>query len=276
MKILVFRKKVLIAVAAAAAVAVCAVVFSGSLSASVQTAAAQNRQLPIYSVKRDDNKASISFDAAWGNEDTQQLIDILAKYQVKATFFVVGGWVDKYPESVKALADAGHEVMNHSNTHPYMTKLSSQGMLDEVNACADKVEKVTGVRPKLFRPPYGDYNDTLIRTLNENGFYGIQWSVDSLDWKELPASEITQRVTSKIEAGSIVLFHNAAKHTPEALPGILEAVAAKGIELVPISQLIYTENYKIDHTGQQYAVEAPPPDSAATGATQLRKRSREW
>lgn len=276
MKILVFRKKVLIAVAAAAAVAVCAVVFSGSLSASVQTAAAQNRQLPIYSVKRDDNKASISFDAAWGNEDTQQLIDILAKYQVKATFFVVGGWVDKYPESVKALADAGHEVMNHSNTHPYMTKLSSQGMLDEVNACADKVEKVTGVRPKLFRPPYGDYNDTLIQTLNENGFYGIQWSVDSLDWKELPASEITQRVTSKIEAGSIVLFHNAAKHTPEALPGILEAIAAKGIELVPISQLIYTENYKIDHTGQQYAVEAPPPDSAATGATQLRKRSREW
>ncbi len=276
MKILVFRKKVLIAVAAAAAVAVCAVVFSGSLSASVQTAAAQNRQLPIYSVKRDDNKASISFDAAWGNEDTQQLIDILAKYQVKATFFVVGGWVDKYPESVKALADAGHEVMNHSNTHPYMTKLSSQGMLDEVNACADKVEKVTGVRPKLFRPPYGDYNDTLIRTLNENGFYGIQWSVDSLDWKELPASEITQRVTSKIEAGSIVLFHNAAKHTPEALPGILEAIAAKGIELVPISQLIYTENYKIDHTGQQYAVEAPAPDSAATGATQLRKRSREW
>lgn len=276
MKILVFRKKVLIAVAAAAAVAVCAVVFSGSLSASVQTAAAQNRQLPIYSVKRDDNKASISFDAAWGNEDTQQLIDILAKYQVKATFFVVGGWVDKYPESVKALADAGHEVMNHSNTHPYMTKFSSQGMLDEVNACADKVEKVTGVRPKLFRPPYGDYNDTLIRTLNENGFYGIQWSVDSLDWKELPASEITQRVTSKIEAGSIVLFHNAAKHTPEALPGILEAIAAKGIELVPISQLIYTENYKIDHTGQQYAVEAPPPDSAATGATQLRKRSKEW
>lgn len=276
MKILVFRKKVLIAVAAAAAVAVCAVVFSGSLSASVQTAAAQNRQLPIYSVKRDDNKASISFDAAWGNEDTQQLIDILAKYQVKATFFVVGGWVDKYPESVKALADAGHEVMNHSNTHPYMTKLSSQGMLDEVNACADKVEKVTGVRPKLFRPPYGDYNDTLIRTLNENGFYGIQWSVDSLDWKELPASEITQRVTGKIEAGSIVLFHNAAKHTPEALPGILESIAAKGIELVPISQLIYTENYKIDHTGQQYAVEAPAPDSAATGATQLRKRSREW
>ena len=276
MKILVFRKKVLIAVAAAAAVAVCAVVFSGSLSASVQTAAAQNRQLPIYSVKRDDNKASISFDAAWGNEDTQQLIDILAKYQVKATFFVVGGWVDKYPESVKALADAGHEVMNHSNTHPYMTKLSSQGMLDEVNACADKVEKVTGVRPKLFRPPYGDYNDTLIRTLNENGFYGIQWSVDSLDWKELPASEITQRVTGKIEAGSIVLFHNAAKHTPEALPGILEAIAAKGLELEPISQLIYTENYKIDHTGQQYAVEAPAPDSAATGATQLRKRSREW
>ena len=216
---------------------------------------AASRSLPIYSVQRNDKKASISFDAAWGNEDTQQIIDILAQYDVKATFFVVGEWVDKYPESVKALHDAGHEVMNHSDTHPYMTKLSASEMLSQVNGCSDKIEKVTGVRPHLFRPPYGDYNDTVIDTLLDNGYYTVQWSIDSLDWKDLSAKEITSRVTSKLEPGSITLFHNAAMHTPEALPSILDYANDNGIELVKISELIYTENYRIDHTGKQYPVE---------------------
>ena len=113
----------------------------------------RERDLPIYCVGRDDNVVSLSFDAAWGNEDTQQLIDILAEHDIKATFFVVGEWVDKYPESVKALFDAGHEVMNHSNTHPHFTQLSPSQMAEEVKACADKIESVTGVRPNLFRPP---------------------------------------------------------------------------------------------------------------------------
>ena len=183
-------------------------------------------QQPIYSVQRDDRVVSLSFDAAWGNEDTQMLIDILNKYNVHATFFVVGEWVDKYPESVKALADAGNEVMNHSSTHPHMAQLSAEQIQTEVNTCADKIEAVTGTRPTLFRCPYGEYNDTVVSTINGLGMHVIQWDVDSLDWKGLSSDEITSRVLTRVQPGSIVLFHNAAEHTPEALAGITEKLGA--------------------------------------------------
>ena len=194
---------------------------------------------------------SISFDAAWGNEDTQQLIDILGKYNIKATFFVVGEWVDKYPESVKALHDAGHEVMSHSNDHAHFNSLSAEEITADLNTCNDKIEAVTGVRPTLFRCPYGEYDDHVINAVRSLGMEPIQWDVDSLDWKDLSAGEITQRVTSKVQPGSIVLFHNAALHTPEALPAIIEALLQEGYQFVPISQLILDGNYTIDHTGRQ-------------------------
>ena len=141
-------------------------------------ASATTRQLPIYCVARDQKVASLTFDAAWGNEDTQQLIDILGTYDVKATFFVVGEWVDKYPESVKALADAGHEVMNHSNTHAHFSQLSTDEIIADVTACSDKIEAVTGVRPTLIRPPYGEYDDHVITAIRSMGMEPIQWDVD--------------------------------------------------------------------------------------------------
>lgn len=227
------------------------------------------RDLPIYSVRLPENekRVAISFDAAWGNEDTQQLIDILAKHNVKATFFVVGGWVDNFPESVKALSDAGHEVMNHSNTHPHMTQLSPDKMKEEVESCSEKIEKVTGVKPTLFRAPYGDYNNDVVRTMREAGYFTVQWDVDSLDWKDLSANEICERVLTKTKPGSIILFHNAAKHTPEALPTILEKLQEDGYEIVPISQLILKENYAIDQAGTQYSTSETPESSAAPSAS---------
>lgn len=252
MKIMLMRKQSI-----AVAAAVC-ILLAGVLAVSfVDRAAVVNnningRELPVYRVQRDDNKIAISFDAAWGNEDTQDLINILEKYDVKATFFVVGDWVDKYPESVKALSDAGHEVMNHSNTHPHMPSLSKEDMIKEVNACSEKIMKITGTKPILFRPPYGDYDNNVISTLFDNGYYSIQWDVDSLDWKELSAQEITDRVMKDVKSGSIVLFHNAALHTPEALPGIIEGLKGKGYEFVKVSELIYKEGYNMTPAGEQY------------------------
>lgn len=217
----------------------------------VMGTAATTRQLPIYCVQRDQKVVSLSFDAAWGNEDTQLLIDILAKYNVKVTFFVVGEWADKYPESVKALSDAGHEIMNHSNDHAHFNSLSAQEIVTDITLCNDKIEALTGVRPTLFRPPYGEYDDHVITTVRSMGMEPIQWDVDSLDWKELSAAEITQRVTSKVQSGSIVLFHNAALHTPEALPAIIEKLIQEGYSFVPISQIILNGEYTIDHTGRQ-------------------------
>lgn len=223
------------------------------------SASASERQLPIYCVQRDQKMISISFDAAWGNEDTQQLIDILGKYNIKATFFVVGEWVDKYPESVKALHDAGHEVMNHSNSHAHMSQLSKEEIVSDVEACNDKIEAVTGVRPTLIRPPYGEYDNNVITAIRSTGMEPIQWDVDSLDWKELEAPEIVERVTKRVQPGSIVLFHNAALHTPEALPTIIETLLQEGYTFVPISELIlpgeYNRDYTIDHTGRQCPAE---------------------
>lgn len=219
-------------------------------SAIVGTAATQ-RALPIYCVQRDNKCASLTFDAAWGNEDTQVLIDILAKYNVKATFFVVGAWVDKYPESVKALHDAGHEVMSHSDDHAHFASLSADTIVQNLNKCNEKIEKITGVKPTLFRCPYGEYDDHVINTVNSIGMTAIQWNVDSLDWKGISASEITQRVTSKVVPGSIILFHNAAANTPEALPSIIEGLIADGYDIVPVSEILLTGEYKIDHTGMQ-------------------------
>ena len=230
-----------------------ALIFGLIWSPAVAGTAAAKRELPVYSVEREGKYIALSFDAAWGNEDTQTLIDILDKYGVKATFFIVGEWADRYPESVKALAEAGHEVMNHSDTHPHMTKLSAQKIAREVNACSDKIQALTGVRPTLFRCPYGEYDDNVIAAVRSLGMTAVQWDTDSLDWKELTAPEIARRVTSKVAPGSIVLFHNAGLHTPEALPSILEYLQQEGYTILPVSQHILSGDTWIDHTGRQHA-----------------------
>lgn len=214
-------------------------------------ASATTRELPIYCVARDNKCVSLTFDAAWGNEDTELLIEALGKYNVRATFFVVGEWVDKYPESVKALSDAGHEVMSHSDDHAHFSKLSENEIVKNLNDCNDKIEAVTGVRPTLFRCPYGEYDDHVVKTVNSIGMKTIQWDVDSLDWKEISAGEIFNRVTGKVGPGSIVLFHNAALNTPAALPNIIEHLISEGYEIMPVSEILLQGEYEMDHTGRQ-------------------------
>ena len=179
-----------IALAAGALLAAVAIFCAVNVPAAI-TAAGSARQLPIYCVDRsgEDGKkyCSISFDAAWGNEDTQMLIDILAKYDVKATFFLVGHWVNKYPESVKALHDAGMEVMNHSNHHDHYNSLSAQQIVADVTACNDKVQAITGVAPKLIRCPYGEYDDHVISAIRSMGMEPIQWDVERYHTAQAPA-----------------------------------------------------------------------------------------
>ena len=214
--------------------------------------ATSDRLLPIYCVETDKKQVAISFDAAWGNDDTDQLISILKEYDVPATFFVVGAWVDKYPESVKALSDAGHQIQNHSNTHPNMPQLSQEQMIDEILSCNKKIADITGKIPTLLRPPYGDYDNATIKTVSEQNMFTIQWDVDSLDWKDNATPDsIYQKVTGKVKNGSIVLFHNDADHTPAALPNILKCLKDEGYEFVFISDLILKDNYEIKHDGTQ-------------------------
>ena len=222
---------------------------------AVSTAAAE-RQLPIYCVETGGEKlCAISFDAAWGADNTQTILDVLEKYDVPATFFVVGNWADDQPAAMQAIVDAGHEIMNHSNAHDHYNSLSAAEITADVTACNEKIMKLTGIMPSLIRCPYGEYDDHVITAIRAMGMEPIQWDVDSLDWKDLSAAEITQRVTKKVQPGSIVLFHNAGLHTPEALPAILDYLKTEGYTLVPISELILTGKYTIDHTGKQCPTE---------------------
>lgn len=209
------------------------------------------KELPIYSVDTKENKLAISFDAAWGDDFTLEILDILDKYHVKSTFFLVGFWVDKYPEHVKEIQKRGHEVGNHSTNHPYMSKLTEEEIIKELKTTGDKIEKLTSKKPILFRPPFGDYNDRLINVCRDNGYYVIQWDVDSLDWKEMGAQPVVDRVTRNVKNGSIVLFHNNAKYISEYLPIIIERLQDEGYEIVPVSELIYKENFYMDNTGRQ-------------------------
>ncbi|NLW22690.1 MAG: polysaccharide deacetylase family sporulation protein PdaB [Tissierellia bacterium] len=209
------------------------------------------KELPIYSVETSDKKIAISFDAAWGDDFTIDILDILDKYNVKSTFFLVGFWIDKYPEHVKEIHRRGHDVGNHSTNHPYMSQLSDEEIEKELNITGNKIKELIGEEPILFRPPFGDYNDRVIKVCRDNGYYVIQWDVDSLDWKELGVQPVVDRVTRNVQNGSIVLFHNNAKYITEYLPIVIERLQDEGYEIVPVSELIYKDDYYIDNTGRQ-------------------------
>ncbi len=211
------------------------------------------RELPIYSVETDEKKVALSFDAAWGNEDTRRILDILAKYKAHVTFFMTGGWVESYPEDVKAIYEAGHDLGNHSENHKNMSQLSNEEKTKELLSVHEKVKELTGEEMQLFRPPYGDYDDDVVLNAKENGYYTIQWSVDSLDWKDYGIDSITNTVLNHkdLQNGAIILCHNGAKYTADALEILIKGLKEQGYEIVPVSELIYKKDYHMDVTGRQ-------------------------
>lgn len=213
------------------------------------------RQLPIYSVDTAGKKqVALTFDAAWGDEDAEKIREILNHYQVKVTFFMVGDWMRKYPDLVKELASDGHDIANHSDKHPHVNKMDKEDIKKDIQAAHQTIKELTGQECVLYRPPYGEYNNTVLQAAKECGYYTIQWDVDSIDWKGEEAPILIKRVTShkKLKDGSIILLHNGAKHTAEALPQIIEGLKAKGYDIIPISSLIYKEHYYLDHEGRQH------------------------
>ena len=212
------------------------------------------RELPIYCVGREDKKIAISFDCAWGVDSTDKILEILERENARATFFMVEFWAKKYPQYVKRIDEKGNEIGTHSATHSYMSKLSEEKIRSELDSSSRAISSVTGKKVELFRAPYVDYNDRLIRTARDAGYYTIQWDVDSLDWKDLSANEIAMRVISRVKSGSIILCHNNGKHTAEALPVILDTLKNRGFSFVPIGELILRDHYTIDASGKQTAV----------------------
>ena len=222
-----------------------------STSKAVTVFMVNGREVPIYSVERDDNKIAITFDCAWNDEDIDSILDTLDKYNCKATFFVVGDWVEKYPDALKKISEGGHEIGNHSYNHADYTKMSAEAIIADLDKCDAVIEQVTGKKPHLMRAPSGGYNDTVIKAVDKTGRTYIQWSVDGIDYGDALPQDIYDRSVKKTEAGDIILLHNGTKSTANVLPKILEALECK-FEFATISELIYADNYIIDNTGRQF------------------------
>ncbi len=245
------KKKTLLVVLSMLLVGVISVVVLSGTGAHTVFYGDNLRKLPIYSVKTEEKKIAISFDCAWGTDYTDSLLQTMEKENVRCTFFMVEFWTEKYPEYVKKINSCGHEIGTHSATHPYMSKLSREAIVKELTTSCEAIESITRKKVEVFRPPYGDYDDLLIDTATELGLYTIQWSVDSLDWKNLSAEEICSRVLSRVGSGSIVLFHNQGLNTAKALPEIIRELKDRGYVFVPVGELIYRENFRILSDGTQ-------------------------
>lgn len=218
---------------------------------TIQISANQSKLLPIYSVDTNEKNISLTINCAWNAEDIDSILDTLSKYKVHVTFFMVGDWVEKFPKEVKKIADSGHSIGNHSDTHPHVNELSLEKNKEQIRKCSDRIEKITGQKTNLYRGPYGEYNNTVIKAAEEESHKTIQWSIDTLDYTGLTGDQMWNRIKDKLTNGSIILMHNGTKHTADSLDKIIYNIIQKGYNIVPVSELIYNENYTIDNSGIQ-------------------------
>lgn len=258
-------KKQILRIASVVLFAIVAVLLVIFAVTNAVTAGAEEPKAPIYCVERGDNKIALTFDCAWGNSNTDALLEILEKANAKATFFVTGEFCDKYPDDVRKFAEAGHSVQNHSDLHPHVKGMNINDLIADTRECSRKIKMLTGKDPVLYRSPYGEYDDVVLTTVEGMGLKVIQWSADSIDWEDPDAATIKKRILSKTESGSILLFHNDLPNTEEALPSLLTELLQKGFEFVKTEDLIYFDSYRIDNTGKQ--IYEPNLTASSSGIT---------
>lgn len=224
------------------------------LPASITVSSSVNgKLLPISGVETDKKQVALSFEATHGNGDILKILEILKKHDLHATFFLTGGWVGQYPDDVKAILKAGHDLGNVSESHKHMPQLTDEECREEIEQAHTRVQELTGYEMSLFRPPYGDYDNHVISNAAKCGYYSICWDVDSLDWKDYGEDSILNNVlkSGNLRNGSIIRCHSGAKYTAQALEKLIAGLKEQGYEIVPVSQLIYTEKYHLNGDGRQ-------------------------
>lgn len=218
----------------------------------IQTSATNSKKLlPIYNVETKEKKVAFTMNCAWNADDIDSILKTLQENETKITFFMVGDWIEKFPEAVKKIHEAGHEIASHSNTHPHVNKLSYEENIEEIEKSNEKIEKTTGNKTQIYRAPYGEYNDTVIKAAQDKGYYTIQWNLDTLDYTGLTGNEMWNRLKEKIKEGDIILSHNGTKHTADSLDMLIKNIKQKGLQVVKVSDLIYKDNYLINNNGTQ-------------------------
>ena len=218
---------------------------------SVETSVKQEKLIPIYNVETKEKNVAFTMNCAWNADDVDKILDVLEKNNVKITFFMVGEWIEKYPEATIKIYEAGHEIANHGYSHKHMNNLSYEECVKEIKIANEKIKNITTEENIFFRAPYGEYNNTVIKAAKENGYIPIQWSLDILDYTGLTGEEMWKRIRGKIKAGDIILSHNGTEHTADSLDMIIKNIKGKGLKIVKVSELIYSKDYKIDINGTQ-------------------------
>lgn len=233
-----------------AAICLAAALLFFSCSKTVSVFNSAERKIPIYSVERNDNKIALTFDCAWNDSDVDDILATLDEHNIKASFFMTGKWAEDYPESVKKIYEKGHDIGNHSYNHADYTKMSKSDIIKDLDKCDNAIESITGLRPRLMRAPSGGYNNTVMTAAEDSGRIYIQWSIDGLDYTTDATEESIKKRVFKAKAGDIILMHNGTKLTAGVLPSIIEELSKK-YEFTKASELIYSDNYTVDHSGKQ-------------------------
>ena len=218
---------------------------------AMQASSTTEKLLPIYNVKTDEKKVSLTMNCAWNADDIDKILEVLKLNDTTITFFMVGDWIEKNQEAVKKINEAGHEIGSHSDTHPHVNQLSYEENIEQIEKSNDRIEKITGKRTNLYRAPYGEYNQTVIKAAQDKNYYTIQWNLDTLDYTGLDGVSMWNRLKDKLNGGDIILMHNGTKHTADSLDMIIKNIKEKGFEIVKVSDLIYKDNYYIDVNGMQ-------------------------
>ncbi len=170
---------------------------NGEESLSTSSNISSEKLLPIYNVKTKEKKVALTMNCAWNADDIDSILKTLQENEVKITFFMVGDWIEKFPEAVKKINISGHEIASHSNTHPHVNNLSYEKNIEEIEKSNDKIEKITGKRTKIYRAPYGEYNNTVIKAAQDKGYYTIQWNLDTLDYTGLTRRRNVEQIRFK-------------------------------------------------------------------------------
>lgn len=218
---------------------------------TVQTLSSSEKLLPIYNVETTENKVAFTMNCAWNADDIDSILQTLQENNIKITFFIVGDWMDKFPEAVKKIVDSGHEIGSHSDSHPHVNNLTYEQNVEQIEKSNEKIEAITGEKTNLYRAPYGEYNNTVIKSANDNKYFTIQWNLDTLDYSGITGEEMWKRLENKIKAGDIILSHNGTKHTADSLDMLIKNIKKKSLEIVKVSDLIYMDKYKINNNGTQ-------------------------
>ncbi|NLY70082.1 MAG: LysM peptidoglycan-binding domain-containing protein [Clostridiales bacterium] len=192
----------------------------------------------IYKGNPSKKMVALTFDATYGDNQTYRILEILRNNNIKATFFLSGIWLYNFPDLVRAIAADGHEIGNHSYTHPHMSQITLPEVDSQVIRTEALIKNIAGTDPYLFRPPYGEYNQAFLNALASLGYLTIMWTIDSIDWKYPGPDQIISRVVDNIEPGAIILMHQSVSQTADALPELIARLKELGYSFGTVTQVL--------------------------------------